>query len=79
MISKLLVTHKNGDHEAEENASDSLAMHVYPNSEKGTKVLSDENALIRSPYGGGQTRMLYLRIKRNEYFSVKKVLNLVLD
>lgn len=29
-ISKLMVTHKNGEFEAEESAKDYIAMHVYP-------------------------------------------------
>ena len=53
VISKLLVTHKNGEHEEEENAADSIAMHVYPNAERGTKILTNDNALIRSPYSSG--------------------------
>ena len=50
MISKLLVMHKNGDYEVEENAKDYIAMHVYPNNEKGAKILTAAGSLIRSTY-----------------------------
>lgn len=55
VISKLLVMHKNGEFEAEENSKDYIAMHVYPNSEKGTKVLTTGSSLIRSKYSSEQT------------------------
>jgi len=31
VISKMIVVHKNGDKEEEENSNDYLALHVYPN------------------------------------------------
>jgi len=71
--------HKDGGFEVEENAKDYIAMHVYPNNEKGTKVLTPKNSLIRSSYSSAQTVMLYLRLKAEEYFNINKVLNLVLD
>jgi hypothetical protein len=79
VISKLLVMHKNGEFELEENAKDYIAMHVYPNNEKGTKILTAANSLIRSHYSSEQTVMLYLKINVAEYFNLNKVLNLVLD
>lgn len=79
MISKLLVVHKNDDFEPEENAKDYIAMHVYPNNEKGSKTLTASNSLLRSPYSSEQSVMLYLEIKAAEYFNLNKVLNLVLD
>jgi len=79
VISKLLVMHKNGDYEVEENAKDYIAMHVYPNNEKGTKILTAAGSLIRSTYSPEQSVMLYLEIKATEYFNLNKVLNLVLD
>lgn len=79
MISKLLVTHRDGTFEDEENAKDYIAMHVYPNNEKGTKVLTTGNSLVRSTYSGEQTVMLKLHLKASEYFNINKVLNLVLD
>jgi len=79
VISKLLVMHKNGDFEIEENAKDYIAMHVYPNNEKGSKILTASNSLIRSHYSSEQSVMLYLEIKAAEYFNLNKVLNLVLD
>jgi hypothetical protein len=42
--------HKNGDFEVEENAKDYIAMHVYPNNEKGTKILTPTGCLIKSTY-----------------------------
>ena len=73
------MTHKNGDFEAEENAKDYIAMHVYPNNEKNRKVTSASGSLVRSTYSPEQTVMLYLRLKAHEYFNLNKVLNLVLD
>ncbi len=71
--------HKNGDFEIEENAKDYIAMHVYPSNEKGTKILTASNSLVRSHYSSEQSVMLYLEIKAAEYFNLNKVLNLVLD
>lgn len=71
--------HKNGDFEVEENAKDYIAMHVYPNNEKGSKILAASGSLIRSTYSPEQSVMLYLEIKATEYFNLNKVLNLVLD
>ena len=42
--------HKDGQHEEEENAKDYIAMHVYPNNDKGSKILTAANSLIRSTY-----------------------------
>ena len=75
----MLVMHKDGSYEVEENAKYYIAMHVYPNGEKGTKVLTPINSLIRSHYSSEQTVMLYLKLKADEYFGINKVLNLVLD
>jgi hypothetical protein len=50
VISKLLVKHKDGSFEVEEDSKDYLAMHVYPNNEKNTKILSPTGSLIRSSY-----------------------------
>jgi len=79
VISKLLVMHADGTPEEEENSSDYLAMHVYPNSNIGEKVLEDRNAIVRSVYSPEQTIMLYLTLSAGEYFNINKVLNLVLD
>lgn len=59
-ISKLLVIHKDGSIEDEEKSSDYMAMHVFPNQNKGQKVLEDRNCLQRSVYSPEQTIMLYL-------------------
>jgi len=44
-ITKLLVIHKDGSFEDEEKSSDYIAMHVFNNPNKGTKVLDDKNCL----------------------------------
>ena len=59
-ISKLLVIHKDGSIEDEEKSSDYMAMHVFGNTNKGSKVLEDKNCLQRSVYSPEQTIMLYL-------------------
>ena len=55
VISKLLVTHKDGCYEDEENSNDLMALHVFANSTKGTKVLDDINCVQRSGYSPDQT------------------------
>lgn len=50
VISKLLVMHKDGKFETEENSKDYIAMHVYPNDTKGNKIVTPSNSLIRSHY-----------------------------
>ena len=59
-ITKLLVIHKDGSIEDEEKSSDYMAMHVFNNPNKGSKVLEDKNCLQRSIYSPEQTIMLYL-------------------
>jgi calpain-7 len=78
-ITKLLVIHKDGSFEDEEKSSDYMAMHVFNNPTKGTKVLEDKNCHKRSVYSPEQTIMLYLSLEKAQYFNVGKVLNLVLD
>ena len=71
--------HKGGAYEKEEDSKDFIAMHVYPNNEKNTKILTPSGSLVRSHYSPEQTVMLYLKLKTSEYFNLNKVLNLVLD
>ena len=78
-ITKLLVIHKDGSFEDEEKSSDYMAMHVFNNPTKGTKVLEDKNCHKRSVYSPEQTIMLLLSLEKAQYFNVGKVLNLVLD
>jgi hypothetical protein len=79
VISKLLVVHKDGSYEDEENSTDYMAMHVYENNVKGAKLLEDRNCFIRSVYSPEQTVMLYLHLDKAKHFNVANVLNLVLD
>jgi len=44
-ISKLLVIHKDGSIEDEENSNDYIAMHVFTNPNKGMKLLSDKGCI----------------------------------
>jgi len=54
VITKMLVM-QDGKHEEEESSSDYIALHAYPNSKEGGKVLEDRNAIIRSVYSPEQT------------------------
>ena len=79
VISKLLVMHKDGSAEDEENSKDYMALHVYKNKDKGQKVLEDRHCLKRSTYSPEQTTMLYLNLPSADHLQVENVLNLVLD
>lgn len=46
---------QDGKHEEEESSSDYIALHAYPNSSEGKKVLEDRNPIIRSVYSPEQT------------------------
>jgi hypothetical protein len=65
VISKLLVIHKDGSYEDEEAADDYMAMHVFANPSKGSKVLEDKNCVQRSVYSPEQTIMLYLTLDKS--------------
>lgn len=79
VVSKLLVMHKDGSIEDEENSKDYMAMHVFDNPNKGVKMLIDRDCIQRSVYSPEQTTMLYLQLDKAQHFNTSNVLNLVLD
>jgi len=79
VISKLLVIHQDGSAEEEENSKDYMALHVYKNGNKNTKVLHHRGCIKRSTYSPEVSTMLYLELPSAEHLSVTNYLNLVLD
>ena len=79
VISKLLVIHNDGSAEEEENSRDYIALHVYKNNRKNTKVIHHRGAVKRSTYSPELSTMIYLELPSSEHLSVTNYLNLILD
>ena len=61
VICKMLIA-QDGQDEEEEKAKDYIALHCYPNSRHGQKVLEDRNHLVKSVYTNEQTYILQLEL-----------------